>query len=47
MFSFGCARSQAQQLILALPDAQNTQKAHLDTTCRRGVFSSYVFDNEI
>ena len=50
-----CARSQAQQLILALPDGQNHRnnrygqntESTLDTTRRRGVFSSYVFDNEI
>ena len=41
-----CARSQAQQLILALPDGQNTEST-LDATRRRSVFSSCVFDNEI
>ena len=44
--ALACARSQAQQLILALPDGQNTEST-LDTTRRRGVFSSCVFDNEI
>ena len=32
--------------ILALPDGQNTEST-LDTTRRRGVFSSCVFDHEI
>ena len=36
-----CAGSQAQQLILALPDGQNTEST-LDTTRRRSVFSSCI-----